>query len=250
LFILTVRGSYARPKPLDKDVSFTKVAAKETASADKPTVTMRDRSSTDDPGFERYRDLLKRNPFSPRLPRPPAAAPAKPASTLLDDFFPVLPPVTPVEVKQPVAPPPAPTPPPPDPMGDWTYTGTVAIGDQVYAVVESKSSKSGQYLKVGDNLQGGTIQHIAQDQITLTLNGQPRTLAKSSAFNITPLNAAAAPGAPAPGQPGAPGQPPPGMPGGPPGMPGAPPGMPGAPGMMPGVMPGGAPGAMRVAPRR
>ena len=197
--------------------------------------------SADAPSFDRYRRLLELNPFSPRLPKktPPAVAPSSAP--------PVIPPVTPVppaDVKKPEAPPagaPPVVPAPPDPLSGWVYSGTVAIGSDVYAVVENKTSKQGRYMKVGDNLEGFTIDQVAQGELVLTLNGQPRNLAKSTAFNVTPLSGGGG-GAPAggPGGPGAPGVP--GAPGGPAGMPG------GRPGPVPAGVRTSLPGGRVIAP--
>lgn len=179
------------------------------------------------PSFDRYRRLLEQNPFSPRLPKklpvPPSPLVGPPA-----------PPVLPSADKQPevkkpdaapvAAPPKAPE--APDPLKDWVYSGTVAIGDDVYAVLENKTTKQGRYLKQGENLEGATIEGIAQDQLSVTLNGAPRTLAKSTAFGATPLSAAGGGGGAAPAPGGSPGQPG-----------GSPPGMP----MPPGARPAGGP---------
>jgi hypothetical protein len=181
-----------------------------------------------DAGFERYRPLLDRNPFAPRLPRPAASPEAGSAPEL---------PAVQVQTKEEpkTDQPPKPTaaaaaPQPPDPLKDWAYTGTVAIGDDVYAVLENKTAKRGEYVKVGGAFEGAIVQHIAQGEISVALGGQTRSLPKSGAFNPTPLNASA-PTGPAPG--GSPG--PPGAPAGVPGRP-SPPG-PGAP--VPGPTPPG-----------
>jgi hypothetical protein len=185
------------------------------------------------PSFDRYRRLLEQNPFSPRLPKKLTVPP-------LPLIGPPAPPVLPSADKQPevkkpdaapvAAPPKAPE--APDPLKDWVYSGTVAIGDDVYAVLENKASKQGRYLKRGDNLEGATIEGIAQDELSVTLNGAPRTLAKSTAFGATPLSAAGGGGTPpAPSGATAPGQP-----GGPP---------PGAP-MPPGARPAGVPAGMNI----
>lgn len=166
------------------------------------------------PSFERYRRLLERNPFAPRLPK---KQPVLASPVLVTP--PVLPPVEkPAEVKKPeAAPAAAPVKPPetPDPLKDWVYSGTVAIGGDVYAVVENKASKQGRYLKAGEELQGAIVESVTQTELGLTLNGTPRTLPKSSAFNATPLNAGTG-GGPQPnsgsGAPGQPGGPPPGGP--------------------------------------
>jgi hypothetical protein len=213
VFTLSGAGSAARPANEPAPEAPAAVAASVRPAAARPA----------DPGFDRYRSLLERNPFAPRLPKPPVAS----ATVTIEKPAPQLPPAgeKPAEAKKPDAPAAAKPPEPPDPLKDWTYSGTVAIGEQVYAVVENKPAKRSQYLKVGDTLDGGMVEHIAQDELALNLGGQPRSLRKSSAFNATPLNAAAGGAAPAgapnpggapgaPPRPGAPGQPPPGAPGG------------------------------------
>jgi hypothetical protein len=215
-------------------------AATTTSAAESAADTRRTGASSPAPAsFDRYRRLLELNPFSPRLPKkvaPPVITPVNPP--------PVIPPVgpggeKPAEVKKPDAPPAPPAvPAPPDPLKDWVYSGTVAIGGDVYAVVENKANKQGRYVKVGDDFEGATVDQVAQSDLVITLNGQSRTLPKSTAFNVTPLNGAggAAPG----GGPGAPG------PGGP-GAPGAPGGKPGGP--APAGAPAGLPAGARPATR-
>lgn len=201
------------------------------------SVTRAPAAAPADPSFERYRRLLELNPFSPRLPKKTPSVSPPPAQSSV----PVLPLVgPPVPAKEPdTASPPAPVklPEAPDPLKDWVYSGTVAIGGDVYAVLENKSSKQGRYLKAGDVLEGATIESVAQTELALTLNGMPRTLAKSSAFNATPLNASAGGGQPNPGG-SAPGQP--GGPGGP--------GGPMPPGGAPSAAPSGGPAVRRATP--
>ncbi len=202
-----------------------------------------------EPSFERYRGLIRRNPFAPKLPPPVTIAPAPSAP-------PELPPVgapaaniteKPKEDAKGTPPATAPTA-PPDPLKDWTYTGTVIFGEQVYAVMENKTSKRGEYLKPGDQFQGAMVEIVAQNELRLTLNGSPRVFPKSSAFNATPLNAApsAAPagGPVGPGGPGGPGGPmPPGARPGGPTPPGAKPASP-----TPAAAPGGAAPTVMTAP--
>ena len=72
------------------------------------------------PPFERYRPLLERNPFAPRLPKKAAAAPRS-----CWDLCPPVTPQNPPEKKTPEKKPDAPKPPePPDPLKDWVYNGT------------------------------------------------------------------------------------------------------------------------------
>jgi hypothetical protein len=186
------------------------------------------------PSFNSYQGLLKQNPFAPKLPaKAPAAGPKTPAPSLPPAGVLVGPPAPSATPPAPPAPPAAP-PEPPDPLKDWIYSGTVAIGDDIYAVMENKTTHRGEYVKTGDPFEGGTVQTIAQGALALSLNGQVRNLPKSTAFNATPLNAPAGAGN---GQPG--GAPNGGQPGGAPGA-GGPWGGPTKPG---GKSPSGTPGA-------
>ena len=173
--------------------------------------------------FDRYHRLIKLNPFHPRLPKA-----ADPSPTTVTPAAPVLPPASaPASAEKPATPSTGATPPPvaaapPDPLKDWTYVGTVAIGPDVYAVVENKASKQGRYVRVGENFEGAVVEQIGQSAILVSLAGASRTLTKSSTFNATPLNASAPGGGTgAPGGPGTPGGPPGARPGTTP--PGAPP---------------------------
>lgn len=116
-----------------------------------------------------------------------------------------------------------------DPFVDYAYTGTIVMGGQPMALVENSKTKEGTYLKVGDQLLGGTVTEVTERGVTLTIAGRPRTLSKTEDFSLTPLDKDAAylTQQPQQGQfgPGA------GRPGGTPGMPG----MSGAPGGFPGM---------------
>jgi hypothetical protein len=221
-------GARSEARPGRKPVTPEKREAQFSVTESDPPV-----ASAPPASFDRYKRLIEQNPFSPRLPK--AAVPGAPVLGA-PSSAPVLPtadklvgPPAPVAPAPPSGAPPAP-PAPPDPLKDWAYTGTVAIGADVYAVFENKASKQGRYLKAGDGLEGAVIDQVGQDEVALTLGGAQRMLSKSSAFNATPLNAAGGGGAPT-GNPGAPGSP--GGPGGP--------GAPGAPGSAPPNRPGGAP---------
>jgi hypothetical protein len=204
--------------------------------------------------FDRYQELLRRNVFAPRVkPRTEPSIVVTPAPGPPGPLPPVTGPPAPEKPAEPVKPAP---PPPPDPLGDWAYSGTVILGDEVYAVMENRTSKQGVYVREGQPFAGGTVQRIAQGAVVLALGGATRTMSKSTAFNATPLDAPAASGQPQ-GGPGGPGTPQPGAPhvGGPsrPGQPapGAP--MPGSPVPMgtvvvkpEGGMPAGQPPASRA----
>lgn len=166
-------------------------------------------------------------------PRELKAADRKPlsyyTSGVRTDLFgspPPPPPVVRPEPPAPVAPPPQPE--VIDPFVDYAYTGTIKIGDQSYALVENTKTKEGLYVKVGDQLIGGTVTEVTERGITVNVAGTPRTLAKLDNYNLTPLDKdapfrTAQPQGGMPGMPGMPG----GMPGMMPGMPGGGMGFPG-----------------------
>lgn len=180
-----------------------------------PAIRIRDAAPSAPGAFERYGPLIRRNPFAPNLPpRLDAAGDSGGGSTFVG---PPLPPN--FVIPKPPAPAAASPPAPPDPFKDLVYTGTVTIGDVTYAVVEDKTTKRGEYLGLEQTLQGGTVIGITQGTLLILINGQTRSLHKSTAFNATPLNAPAATapaGAAAPGAAGKPGAPAgPGAPGAP-----------------------------------
>lgn len=113
-----------------------------------------------------------------------------------------------------------------DPFADYAYTGTIMMGDQALALVENSKTKEGIYVKVGDQLIGGTVTEVSDRGVTIAVAGKPRTLNKTDEYSLTPLDKDAAFRTPAQGQGGRGG-----MMGGPPGMPG----MPGMPGAFPGM---------------
>ena len=61
-----------------------------------------------------------------------------------------------------------------NPFADWSYTGTVKVGDQMMALLENTKTKDGQYLKVGESFQGATVSEITEQSITLNSGGKPR----------------------------------------------------------------------------
>lgn len=131
------------------------------------------------------------------------------------------PPVTKTEAPK-VAP--APVEPPAPPFQDYGYTGSIMMGNQMIALIENVKTKEGQYLKVGDPFQGGTITRITDRAVEINLAGKTETLAKAEDYKLVPLDR----NAPTPtATTGAPGQP---------GMPGMP-GMPGTPGVPGGIPP-------------
>lgn len=124
------------------------------------------------------------------------------------------PPQPPKPVEKPAPkPPPAPVVPvmPINPFANWTYTGTVHVGDQIMALIENSQTKEGQYVKVGDNFMGASVSAITDQMVTLMASGKPNMLAKSDNITLTPLDKNAdfmnAQTQQQPGQPGMPGMP-------------------------------------------
>src|SRR5258706_9817354 len=55
-----------------------------------------------------------------------------------------------------------------NPFADYTYSGTVTVGEQTMALVENTKTRDGQYLEEGDSFVGGTVSNIGPR--TLTVN--------------------------------------------------------------------------------
>lgn len=99
-----------------------------------------------------------------------------------------------------------------NPFAEWTYTGTIVMGDQTIALLENKKTSEGNFVKVGDTISsvnGAQVQSVTSDMVTLNIGKKPYMLSKSDTINITPLDRSAAPLSTQPQQPGAqqPGQP-------------------------------------------
>lgn len=75
-----------------------------------------------------------------------------------------------------------------DPFADWSYTGTVHMGDITMALLENRQTREGQYVKSGDRFMGAQVQSITDQMVTLTNAGKPSMLAKSDTIIVTPLN--------------------------------------------------------------
>jgi hypothetical protein len=74
------------------------------------------------------------------------------------------------------------------PAKSWTYTGHIRIDDQMVAILQNKETTEGQFLRVGDNFQGGTITAIDTDSVSITFSGHNETMAKSADYDVTPLS--------------------------------------------------------------
>jgi hypothetical protein len=75
-----------------------------------------------------------------------------------------------------------------NPFAQWSYTGTVHMGDITMALLENTQTREGQYVKPGDRFMGAQVKAITDQQVTLTNAGKPSLLAKADTINVTPLN--------------------------------------------------------------
>ena len=91
-----------------------------------------------------------------------------------------------------------------NPFAEWSYTGTVHMGDITMALLENTRTKEGQYVKSGDSFMGAQVQSISDQMVTLTNAGKPSMLAKADTIIVTPLSQNAPGGPPSAGQPGQP----------------------------------------------
>ena len=170
---------------------------------------------------------------------PPEVSPAPPARalspSLLPEYKATVEPEAYAEVvdrplfspsRRPAPPPPIPEPPKPVMQtGQYTLTGTVQVGDKLYAFLRGTRDGKGIRAAQGDLLAGGiTLAKVEPGRIVLSQydSQEEVRLNVSKSTRTTP----AAPPPPQPGQPGMPGQPPVA------GMPGAVPGIPTPPGGM------------------
>jgi len=86
-------------------------------------------------------------------------------------------------------------PPPPT----WIYAGYATVNGNPMAIVEKSDTKQGQFLTVGQTLDGATVSGISPQAIKLTRGAETTELKISDAFTATPLNEPPKPQA-APGQ--------------------------------------------------
>ncbi len=81
-----------------------------------------------------------------------------------------------------------------NPFADWSYTGTVHIGDNTIALIENKLTGEGQYVKVGDqipNMGKAVVKSVDDRMVTIITEGnatKPAMLAKADTIVVTPLN--------------------------------------------------------------
>ncbi len=176
-----------------KASAVSKITGSGTGTAKESTVG----DAQDQQGLDFYTSNVRDGMFS--APQPPRAKPVPPPVVLVKKKEPEIK-VPPMVI---------------NPFAEWSYTGTVHMGDITMALLENTRTKEGQYVKSGDGFMGAQVQSITDQMVTLTNAGKPTMLAKADTIVITPLNQNAPtgspqgqPGQPQPGQPGQPGQPP------------------------------------------
>jgi hypothetical protein len=136
-------------------------------------------TATDSAGWH-YDAVVQRNLFRPLVTSQAAAAKSA-----------ALPPLTPMPVDafqsremgpaggSPAVAAPAPT---------WIYAGYATVDGSPMAIVEKSDTKQGQFLTVGQTLDGATVTDISPQAIKLTRGAESEELRISDAFTATPLN--------------------------------------------------------------
>ncbi|HZT42066.1 MAG TPA: hypothetical protein VFA07_07745 [Chthonomonadaceae bacterium] len=154
-------------------------------------------ASTDSPAAKRrplsfYTQEIRGGLFSePLPPEPKPVAPPKPV---------ILPPPDPE---------PSIVPAPVDPFVDWSYDGTVKMGDKVMALLENKKTKEGQYVQTGDTFLDARVENVTEQTVSLNAAGKPYTISKTDSITVVPLDKSAEYLSENGGQPGGPPQVPP-----------------------------------------
>jgi len=86
---------------------------------------------------------------------------------------------------------------PPPPA--WIYAGYATVNGNPMAIVEKSDTKQGEFLTLGQTLDGATVSGISPQAIKLTRGAETTEMKISDAFTATPLNEPPKPQA-APGQ--------------------------------------------------
>jgi len=74
------------------------------------------------------------------------------------------------------------------PASEWFYAGHATLGDRAVAFVENRTTHEGLMLSVGDTFNGGTVNEIRPDSLVLMRGSSVERIARTDAFNVTPLN--------------------------------------------------------------
>jgi len=127
----------------------------------------------------RYDAVVRRNLFKPPVARVSQNAPALPplAPMPIDAF-------TQIDLGDAGAGAASAEPQPPQ----WVYAGYVTVDGNPVAIVENSGTKTAEFLRVGQTLDGFTVTEIKPESVQLTREGETKTLRISDAFTATPLN--------------------------------------------------------------
>ncbi|MCW3095279.1 MAG: hypothetical protein JWL77_897 [Chthonomonadaceae bacterium] len=140
------------------------VVAAKTAAADAANASA---GGGDRPDLSFYTSNVRDAMFSAPVPAQP-----KPAAPIKHEIF------------KPISVPPVVI----NPFAQWSYTGTVHMGDITMALLENTQTREGQYVKAGDSFMGAQVKNVSDQMVTLSSAGKPEMLAKSDNINVTPLN--------------------------------------------------------------
>ena len=78
-----------------------------------------------------------------------------------------------------------------DPFVDWSYDGTVKMGDTVMALLENTKTKEGQYVQTGSTFLDARVERITERSLTLRSGDKTYTLPKSQKITVVPLDKSA-----------------------------------------------------------
>jgi hypothetical protein len=76
----------------------------------------------------------------------------------------------------------------PDPLAEYVLSGLITVDGRIYALLEHRTTRVGEYYAVGDDFQGFKIAEIGSDSITLAVGGKPRRVAMNENFTLTPFD--------------------------------------------------------------
>lgn len=81
---------------------------------------------------------------------------------------------------------------PVNPFGDWSYTGTVKMGNQIIALLENTKTREGEYVTVGQPFLGAQVNSVTDQRVTLRSEGRSYRLPKSEKITVVQLDRSAA----------------------------------------------------------
>lgn len=199
-FSLFANRAQGRPADARDDKKISVKGKPKTSVSDK-TVKNRSKDGADiveNAGSRRSLDFYAKGVRGTLFSAPQPPPIAKPRAVVVKPVPPppriIVPEVKPVEV---------------NPFADWSYTGTVTVGETKMALIENSKTREGRYLKQGEEFQGAQVSQVTDQMVTMTAGTKPYLLAKSDNINIVPLDKSA-PYLSGGAQPGQPVPPPPG----------------------------------------